>query len=110
VETVAGWIAVGKDKWLASLTRRPLICKQRGVPVDLVEEMGLVFPSFWAVSVGWELHVGLVRVEALGGVVARWEVDICTEWRSIPITVLIREANTRAGVSRVLDPDSMKTV
>jgi hypothetical protein len=110
VETVAGWISVGKYKGLLSLTLSPLICEQWGVPVDLVKEVRLVLPAFWAVSVGWELHVRLVRVEALGGVVARWKVDIGTERGGIAIAVLVREADTSTGVGWVLDPDSVEAV
>lgn len=110
VETVASGVSVGKYESLRSLTWRPQVCKQRGIPVDLVEKMRFVLPTFWTISVSWELHIGLVRIQALGRVVAGWKVDVSTEGRSIAITILVREADTGASVCWILDPDPMETI
>jgi hypothetical protein len=110
VETVTGGVSVGKHERLVSLARSPQVCEERSVPVDLIEEMGLVLPAAGAVAVGGELHIGLVRIKALRGVVAGWEVDIGTEGGGIAIAVLIWEADTSALVPRVLDSDSMEAV
>lgn len=110
MQTVTSGVSVGKHEGLVSLTGRPLIGEQRGVPVDLIEEMGLVFPSLWAVTMCRELHVGLVVVQALRRIVAGWEVDISTERRGISIAVLIGEADTSASISWILDSYSMETI
>jgi hypothetical protein len=108
METVTGGVAIGENEGLLSLIRCPVICEQRSVPVDLVEKMRLVLPTFWAVSVGRELHVGLVCVQPCGGIVARWEVNISTQGRSIAIAVLIWETHTSTCVAWVLDSNSIK--
>ena len=110
VETVASGISVGQHEWLLSLAWGPLVGEERGVPVDFVEEMRLVLPALRAVTIGWESHVGLVRIKALRGVVAGREVDVSAEGRGVAVAVLVREADTGTSVSWILDSHSMKTV
>lgn len=110
VETITCRVSVGKHEWLLSLAWSPQVCEQGGVPVDLVEEMRLVFPTSWAVAFGRPLHVGFVRINPLRGIVAGWEVYISTERGSVTVAVLIREADTGASVPWILDSNSVQTV
>src|SRR5271155_411476 len=103
MEGVASGISIRKNKRLRSLTLRPFICKQRGVPVHLVEHMRGVDPSRRAVLLAtggtrtaWELHVVLVVCQTSSRVVTRGKVDIGTERRGITIAVHIT-ANQRVG-------------
>jgi hypothetical protein len=99
-----------KHEWLLSLPWSPQVREQGSIPVDLVEEMGLVLPARGAVAVGWEFHVGLVRIQTLRWVVAGREVDVGTERRSIAIAVLVRKADTSTLVTWILDTDSVEAV
>jgi hypothetical protein len=110
VKTITGGVAHGKNEGLLSLVFCPVLCEQRCVPVDLIEEMRLVVPIFWTVSVVRELHVGPVRVQTLGGVIARWEVNISTQGRSITIAFLVRETNSGTSIIWILDSNSVQPV
>jgi hypothetical protein len=80
VERVTSWVTIGKNEWLLSLALSPLVGELGSVPVDLIEEMRNVHPARGAVSMGRELHVGLVVVKSATGVliwvVAGREVNI----------------------------------
>jgi hypothetical protein len=110
METITSWVTISKNEWLLSLTWGPLTGELRSVPVDLIEEMRSMDPSFGAVSMGWELHVSLVSIKSLRWVVAGREVDISPQRRSITITVLIWETNTGTLVSWILNSNAMKTI
>ena len=110
VETIAGGVSIRKHERLISLPWSPQVCEQGSIPVDLVEEMGLVLPACGAVAVGWELHVGLVCIQTLRFVVAGREVDVGTKGRSKAIAVLVREADTSTLVAWILDADSVEAV
>lgn len=69
-----------------------------------------MLPAWWALTLSWEFHVGLVCLKALRRVVARWEMDIGSEGGSITIAVLVREADTSASISWVLDSSSIEAV
>lgn len=64
MESVAGRVTIGKDKWLLALTWSPSAGEHWGVPVDFVEEVGKMNKSSRAVAVGGELHVVLVVSQA----------------------------------------------
>ena len=62
------------------------------------------------VAVGGPVHVVLIIVNGLRFVIARWEVNIGTERRSIAVAVLIWEAYTCSSVSWVLNAGSVETI
>jgi len=117
VEGVTSWVTIGENKWLGALARGPGVLVQRGVPINLVEQVGNMEPSFWAVYLStsgtfaaWVLHIVLVVGKTNSWVVAGWKVEVRTKWGGISITVLIWETNTSTSVARVLDTNTVKTV
>ena len=114
MEGVAGVVPIGKNKGLFALSLCPQVFKEWSVPVHLVEEMGSVNPSRWAVGfpasgalAAWELHVVLIVIETSCGIVARGEVDIGAKGRSIAIAVHVCEANSSTFVVWILDSNTV---
>ena len=117
MQGISGVISVGEDEWLAALALSPPVDEQGRVPVDLVEDVRGVLVACRAVRFAGRStgtagpgHVVLVVVEASGGVVAGWEMDVSTERRCIAIAIHVREAGTGALIVGVLHPDTMHAV
>jgi hypothetical protein len=117
VQGISGVVSVGEDKWLLALTLGPPVHKQWRVPVDFVEDVrdmdearGTVLFPTRSTGTTRPGHVVLVVVEASGGVVAGWEVDVGTERGGVAVAVHVREADAGTLVIWVLDTDAMHAV
>lgn len=110
MQAVTSWVTVGKNPWGLTLAFGPSVLEFEGVPVDLEKEMGNVNGTLRADTAGWPLHVVLVASDALGRIIAGWEVNVGTQRRGITITFLIGETNTGTSVSGILDTYTRSTI
>lgn len=111
MERIASVVAVRKNERLLALTLDPLIRKSRRVPIDFVEYVRSVNPTWWAVRLSTcqaraagEHHVLLVVVQPRCGVIATREMNVGAKRRVETIAVLIGESNASTSVIWVLDP------
>jgi hypothetical protein len=99
MERIAGWITVRKHKWLMSLALGPSVGEEWCVPVDFIEEVRRVDPARRTVLLATtsactarELAVLPEVAQTSSWVIARREVNISAQRRSISIAVLIGKA------------------
>lgn len=80
----AGDIAVGEKERLVTLVWYPTVLECNSVPICLKEEVRHVDKSIRTIllavdSVTWENHVVFMVCQALGGIIAGWEVYILSK-------------------------------
>jgi hypothetical protein len=112
MERVAGFITVCEHKWLMALALSPFVGKKRCVPVNLIEEMRQVDPAKRTVELATTTSACTTRelvvlpevIQTSSRVIARREVDISAQRRSISVTVLIGKACATTFITWILDP------
>ena len=117
MKRVSSAVAIGQNKGLRALSLLPQVLKRRGIPVNFVEDMGDMNPSFRTIRfapggsfAAREHHIVLEVVEASLGIVTRRKVNISTQRGCILVTVHIREASSSPSIIRVLDPNTMQPI